>query len=271
MSQKSSSIFDFGHYRDYLKLRLATTGESRGLRTKLALKTGTQPAYISRVLSGELDFALEHAPVIHELLGHTDEEAHFFMLLLSHSRSGTVPLRAYYQKQIDATLEKRKQFLSRVKETDSIPISDQAQYYSRWYYLAIHVLVGIPQFQTRDAIAERLKLSVATVGRALEDLQKMGLVEMKGAKYLVGKKRIYLQKDSPWISNLHTHFRNRVIQKISEAEPDDLHFSAAISVSKKTFQEYRKRLLDLMSEMDEKIADSKDEEMYAISFDLFRY
>jgi uncharacterized protein (TIGR02147 family) len=268
---KGSTVFEYANYRDYLKVRLSTTGESRGMRTKLAAMTGTQPAFISRVLSGELDFAPEHGPVIHELLNHTSDEAHYFMLLLSKARAGNIKLQSYYQEQIDGILEKRKQFLTRIKDSEAVQVEDQAIYYSQWYYLAIHVLVGIPQYQTRDALAGRLGLSSVTVGKALEDLLRMGLVEMKSGKFSVGKKRIYLAKQSPWISNLHMHFRGRVIHRLSEPQPDDLHFSAAISVSKKTFQEYRKRLLDLMSEMDERIVDSKDEEIYAISFDLFRY
>lgn len=265
------SVFDFKHYRDYLKVRLATTGESRGLRTKLAEKTNTQPAFISRVLSGELDFSLEHSPVINELLQHTKEEAHFFNLLLMQDRAGNHLLKKYFKDQIDEILEKRTVFLDRVKASESVSVSDQAVYYSQWYYLAIHVLVGIQQFQSREAIAQRLGLALPTVSKAIDDLSKMGLVEIKGGRILMGKKRIYLAKNSPWISHLHTHFRNRAIGRIAEPDTDDLHFSAAMSVSKKVYDEYRKRLLDLMSEFDSKIADSKEEEMYAINIDLFRY
>lgn len=272
MAEKNKfNVFDFKHYRDYLKVRLATTGESRGLRSKLAELTHTQPAFISRVLAGELDFTLEHSPVINELLQHTKEEAHFFNLLLMQDRAGNHLLKKYFKEQIDEIIEKRSVFLDRVKASDAVSISDQAIYYSQWYYLAVHVLVGIDQYQTREAIAKRLGLALSTVSKAVEDLTKMGLVEVKGNRIHMGKKRIYLAKNSPWISHLHTHFRNRAIGRIAESEADDLHFSAAMSVSKKVYDEYRKRLLDLMSEFDSKIADSKEEELYAITIDLFRY
>jgi hypothetical protein len=44
-----------------------------------------------------------------------------------------------------------------------------------------------------------------------------------------------------------------------------------MSVSREVFDEYRKRLLDLISEFDERIQDSPEEEMYALNVDLFRY
>jgi len=266
-----ANIFDYHHYRDYLKVRLATTGASRGLRTKLADKTHTQPAFISRVLSGELDFSLEHAPLINELLHHTHEESHFFTLLLLKARAGSPQLEKYFIEQIDEILEKREVFLERVKESENVSLSNQTLYYSQWYYLAIHVLVGIQHFQTRESIAKRLGLALSTVSKALDDLCSMGLVTVKGGRFVMGKKRIYLAKNSPWIGHLHTHFRNRAIDRIAEPEVDDLHFSAAMSISKSVYDEYRRRLIDLMSEFDAKIADSKEDEMYAINIDLFRY
>jgi hypothetical protein len=99
----------------------------------------------------------------------------------------------------------------------------------------------------------------------------MGLVQGKGNHFFAGKKRIYLGKDSPWISNLHTHFRQRAMSRIADPSPEDLHFSAAMSVSREVFDEYRKRLLDLISEFDAKIQDAPEEEMYALGVDLFRY
>ena len=271
--KKSSkaSIYDFTRYQDYLRLRLATKGESRGLRRKLADATGTRPAFISRVLSENVHFALEHAPAINEFLNHTEEEAHFFNLLLLKGRSGNRELEKYFGDQISKILEKRAVFIERVKAGDAVSASEQALYYSKWYYLAIHVLVVLPQFRTRETIARRLGLSATTVSKALEDLIRMGLIQAKGTQFQTGRKRIYLAKDSPWISNLHTHFRQRAMSRIADPSPEDLHFSAAMSISREVFEEYRKRLLDLLSEFDARIQDSPEEEMFAVNVDLFRY
>lgn len=266
-----ASIYDFGHYQDYLRARLATRGESRGLRRKLADATGTRPAFISRVLSGNVHFALEHAPAINDFLAHTTEEAHFFNLLLLKGRSGNKQMEKYFGEQISHIVEKRSVFLDKVNSTDMVTAPDQALYYSKWYYLAIHVLVVLPSYRSRESIARRLGLSPATVSRALEDLIRMGLVQAKGNQFQTGKKRIYLSKDSPWLANLHTHFRQRAMTRIADPSPEDMHFSAAMSISKPLFEEYRKRMLALISELDSRIQESDEEEMYAVSVDLFRY
>ncbi len=266
-----ASVYDFNHYQDYLRARLATRGESRGLRRKLADATGTRPAFISRVLSGNVHFALEHAPAINDFLHHTVEEGHFFNLLLLKGRSGNRQMEKYFGDQIANIIENRSVFLEKANSSNVVSAPEQALYYSKWYYLAIHVLVVLPAFRSRESIARRLGLSPTTVSKALEDLIRMGLVQAKGTQFVTGKKRIYLAKDSPWLANLHTHFRQRAMTRIADPSPEDMHFSAAMSISKSLFEEYRKRMLELISELDSRIQESEEEEMYAVSVDLFRY
>jgi len=265
------SVFEYKHYRDYLKVRLATSGASRGLRSKLAILTHTKPAFISRVLSEKIDLSPEHVPPTNQMLNHTEEESHFFTLLVLKARAGTPTLQAYYDQQIKKILEERTSFLNRVSISENVSQAEQTKYYSQWYYLAIHVSVAIPQYQTREALSTRLKLPLPVVSKALDTLESMGLVMKKNGRYLTGKKRIHLAKDSPWISTFHSHFRQRAVQQLATPEVNDLHFSMAMSISKGLFEEYRKRLLDVMTEFEEKMIHVKDEELYALNIDLFRY
>lgn len=265
-----NSIFDYKHYRDYLKVKLSTTGTSRGIRTKLAEKTRTHPAFISKVLSGVNDLSPEHIPPTNELLAHTPEESHFFTLLVLQARAGTQELKKYYQAQIQEILKKRNEFLERVKIEGKIQPSDQVLYYSKWYYLAIHILVNIPKYQTREAIAQRLKLSLNTVSKATETLVKMGLIENKNGKFIIGSKRIHLEKDAPLITQLHTNARSHAVEKIAEGEDYDLHFSMGFTMSKKLFDEYRSRLLDLVTEFEKKFREDDPEDFFCLNIDLFR-
>ena len=63
-----TSVFEYKHYRDYLHDRLSTTGATRGLRSRLAELTHTQPAFITRVLNEDMHMSLEHVPPVNELL-----------------------------------------------------------------------------------------------------------------------------------------------------------------------------------------------------------
>ena len=266
-----SGVFDYKHYRDYLNMKLAKHGPSRGMRSRLAEFSGTNPAFISQVLAGEINLSLEHIPPTNELLGHTEEESHFFTLLVLHARAGTPKLEIYFRKQIQEILEKRTVFLERVKIKDTVSTTDQALYYSQWYYVAIHTLSGVPQFQTREGISERLDLPLPLVSKAIETLIGMGLIEKKGGRFIMGKKRIHLEKNSPWVSVFHSHFRTRAIQTLVTPDPVDLHFTTAMSISKSLAEKMRKRMLDVLAEFEPEIADAKEEDLYALNVDLFRF
>jgi uncharacterized protein (TIGR02147 family) len=266
-----ASVFDHKHYRDYLKIRLNTSGESRGLRARLAELTHTTPAFISRVLSGKIDLSPEHIPHVNKLLEHSKEEAHFFTLLTLEARAGNRELESYYREQLNEFREKRNHFLERVKITDKVSVADHAKYNSQWYYTALHILAGIPAFQTREAMSKRLQLPLSVVSKALEELMSMGLIEAKGSKFIIGKKRIHLDKNSPWITQLHTLFRQRVIQQLAAPDEADFHFSLAMGVSKSFMEEYKKRMIDLISEFEVKMIEAKEEELYALNIDLFRF
>ena len=265
-----SHVFDYSHYRDYLQVRLSTTGANRGLRSKLAEKTNTQPAFISRVLGGDNDLSAEHIPPTNEFLGHTFEESHYFALLVFHARAGTPALKKYYKEQIDEIIAKRSVFLERVKITQTVQPADQGIYYSKWYYIAIHVLVSIEEYRTREAISQRLQLSLGVVSKAIEELVRMGLIENKNGKILIGKKRIHIDKNSPWIAQMHTNFRTQAIQKIVTPEEKDMHFSLGISMSKKLYDEYRSRFIDLVTEFEKKMQEDEPEELYTLNIDLFK-
>lgn len=264
-----NSVFEADHYRTYLKHRLAVTGASRGLRSRLAEKIRTQPAFISMVLSGDNDLSPEHIPPTNELLGHSPEEAHFFTLLVFQARAGTKELREYFQAQLTEILSKRTEFLNRVQMKDTLKLSDQTLYYSRWYYLAIHVLVSLAKYDTREALAERLKLPLAKVSKAVDELVSMGLVAVNKGKLGTGKQRIHMDKRSPLIGQLHTNFRNQAIQSLQNEQPNDLHFSLGFTMSHKLFKEYRARLLDVVTEFEQRFLEDDPEEFFCLNIDFF--
>lgn len=265
-----NAIFDYKHYRDYLKIKLSTSGSNRGMRTKLAEKTRTHPAFITKVLNGVNELSPEHIPPTNELLSHTPEESHYFTLLVLQARAGSTELRKYYQDQIQEVLAKRNEFLERVKIKGTVNHSDQVLYYSKWYYLAIHVLVTIEGFQTRETISERLKISISTASKAIEDLLRMGLIEIEKGKLIMGTKRIHLEKNSPLVAQLHSNMRAQAMQKIADGAETDLHFSMGFTMTKKLFAEYRARLLDVVAEFEKKFQEEDPEDYFCLNIDLFR-
>ena len=270
MGKEHSQIYEFKDYRSYLKIKLATSGETRGMRTRVASLLNTKPSFVTQVLSGKNNLTPEHCPILNELLGHNPEESHFFILQVLHARAGSLALEDFYSSQISEIHEKRKNISERLKISENLSPTHQAVYYSKWYYAAIHLLTSIPNYQSITSIAQRLKLSPSLVSEAIEKLVEIGLLSIENGKIKMTEKRILLKKDSPWISQMHSHYRLRAIDSFSEPLKNDFHYSIGVSLSKKDYEKIREKILHWIEELDPLIKDSKEEEAYCLLIDLFQ-
>ncbi|MGK5082379.1 DUF4423 domain-containing protein [Bdellovibrionota bacterium FG-1] len=264
------SLFDFRDYKTFLSQALATTGEKRGARSRLAQFLNCQTAYISQVLNGTVHFSLEHAVQISEFLGHTSEEAHFFILLVHLGRAGSKNLRAYYENQILQIATQREQIRERIHVRDTLSNEDRAIYYSSWHVAAIHVMLSISAFQTPRAIAQHLGLSHEIVEKHLKFLESIGLALREGERFRIGNARIHLAAESPWISKHHANWRMRSLQSLDLPSKNDLHYSSVITLSESDVAKIREILLAALEKAEPIVRKSAEETTYSLCLDFFK-
>ena len=136
--------------------------------------------------------------------------------------------------------------------------------------MAIHMLTNISAFQTKAAIAERLKLSPPTVAEALDYLSQVGLVEKKGDRFRITQNRIHLKKDSDWIFHFHHNIRQYAIQKLVEPIPEDFHYSMMVAISLADRDLIRKKIQKMVKDIEPVLENTKGEDVFAFSIDLFK-
>ncbi|MDX9732051.1 MAG: TIGR02147 family protein, partial [Bdellovibrionales bacterium] len=164
-----NEIFQYKHYKRYLRDRLThETKFTKGLKIKLARHIGCQPSYLSQVLNGDPNFTLEQATLLNDFFNHGKTEAKYFLLLLQHERAGTKRLKDFFIEEIEALREERFNLKKRLPDTEELPASTRHNYYSSWYYSAIHIMLSIPEFQSVTAISQRLRLPPSLVKGVVE-------------------------------------------------------------------------------------------------------
>jgi uncharacterized protein (TIGR02147 family) len=265
-----SSVFDFDDYKKYLKAKLPTSGEYRGLRAKLAEVLSCQGAYISHVLNTSTNFSLEHSVLIDQFLGHSSDESHYFILLVQFARAGSKVLETYFLNQLIAAQKNRQVVAERIKGKQSISEENHNKYYSAWYISAIHTITLIPEYQTKNKIAEYFKLPMSLISETLEFLISIGLVEENSGQYLSTTTRTHLGQDSISISKHHTNWRIQAIQSLDKKNQEDLHYSGPIAISHKNAQVLRKILLATIDQMEPVIAETSEELPMCLCLDLFK-
>lgn len=265
------SVFEYKNYRTYLNDWISNRPRSGyGERSRWAKALACNPAYISFVLGGTADFALEQAERLSLLLQHLEDERHFFLLLVQYERSGTQGLKSYFRKQIDLTLQSRSNLKDRLQYKEILPTELQATYYSSWYYSAIHIALSIPKIQTRDDIHRYLNLPVETIEKVLGFLVTAKLVNVQGKKYRISNNSIHLGSDSPFSARSHANWRVRALTAIEQPYPNDFHYSSVVGISREASEEIRMQLIKAIEGVRKTVLDCKEEELYVYSLDLFK-
>lgn len=262
------SLFEYGSYRDYLKKRLGD-GLRLGLKKKAAGALGVHTTLISQVLSGNCELSLEQTESMSHFLGHSDDEADYFLWLVLKERAGTSPLRRRLERQISAHKKKRLNLSERLKDRKKISESERERFYSTYLHGAIHVLASIPGIQTRAAIASALGVPQPKISEAVEFLIRIGVLKELHGRLSPGTQHIHLSSDSKHIVRHHLNWRLKAMEKIGEAADRDLHYSVAFSLSEADVVKIKEMLLNALSEISKVVSDSKEETAYVYCFDFF--
>jgi uncharacterized protein (TIGR02147 family) len=265
-------IFDYKDYREYIKAWIAAQAKKgRGQRAALAEAVRSPVSHISQVLSCISQLNLEQAEEANEFFSHNAEEAEFFLLLVQLGRAGTPKLRRRLESQMQKMQERRLRLKDRLGVKEQISSEHQAKFYSSWHYVAVHILLTIEKFQTKEAIAKRLKLSIRKTSEILDFLLRIGLVKQENSHYLVGNARMHLGNDSSSLSRHHTNWRMQAIQSFDRENADEaLHYSSVVSISEVDAQKIRSLLVKAIENTKALIKPSKEEELYSFCLDFFQ-
>ncbi|MBK7962577.1 MAG: TIGR02147 family protein [Bdellovibrionales bacterium] len=267
---KVSDIFSWRNYKEYLLAVIENNpAGSRGTRKKLAEAIGCQVSHITNVLSGAGHFSQEQAEAASRFLGLDHRETEFLLLLVQYTRAGTMSLREFYKKLLNERQKNNLPFKGGLKTHEGTPTVEENIYYSSWDFAAVHVLTSIPQYQTAEAIAKKLMISVSRVSEVLKFLIDSGLCRKEGQRVLIERPLLHLDRSSLLVSKHHINWRLRTIATLGEVAENDFHYSSVFSLSKHDYPKIKAILVQALSEATTAIRKSQEEDCAALCIDLF--
>lgn len=263
------SVFEYRDYKAFLRDRIAEKG--RGEKSRMAGVLRCHLAYVSQVLRGGAQLSPEQADLLNPFLAHSEEEADFFLLLVLYARAGTASLRKLYEGKIRRVLQERTQLENRLKNKKVLPAESQATYYSAWYYSAIHLLISIPGFQTKEELERRLRIPMSKINQVLEFLVATGLAEQSQGRFRTGQITLHLPSDSPWVPRHHASWRMQAIQSIERQEASSMHYTSVVSMSDEDAPEVRRILVEAIESVRAIVRKSPERAAYCYSVDFFGF
>jgi uncharacterized protein (TIGR02147 family) len=264
------TVFQHQDYRQYLRNRLGGGKARTGEKKRASEALGVHTTLISQVLGEQCGLSLEQADRMNDFLGHSDDEAEYFLNLVQKDRAGTVSLRSRYEKHLKILRERNLQVHARVENDGKISEQHQRMFYSSYLYSAIHVLVSIARYNSVEKLASGLGLPRARVGEAVSFLNSIGVVLNENGILSPGKAHIHLSPESEYLSKHHLNWRLQMIERLGQPASQDLHYSAVVSLSQSDVEKIKESLLNNLKENSKTIMKSPEETAYVYCFDFFK-
>ncbi len=263
-------VFSYRQYKLYLEALIQAAEPRHGYVSKLAKAALCQRSYLSQVVHGSAHLTPDHGLGLCRFLRLSDEETDYFFLLLDHARAASPALQERINAKIEARLKERADLAKRVEAKTVDITAQETRYYSSWHWMALHLVVSIPGYQTLPAIAERLNLSESFVLQGLEQLRRLNYVEKREGRWIYSGDNLHLSRESPSVTLHHNNWRQRGVLDSAMTNLESVHYTSVFSLSLKDQELLRSRILSWIDESRKIIGPSSSEELVCFCLDFFK-
>ncbi|MBF0360888.1 MAG: TIGR02147 family protein [Oligoflexia bacterium] len=263
------NIFSFEDYIDVIRSMILHNKGERGYQAKLAKAARCNRSYLSQVLNGHVNLTPDHGAGIADFWHCSDDEMEYFILLINLARAATPRLKSTIKRRLMLLIERNSNLHSGFKTSQGLSDEDAVDYYSAWYYSAIHVIIGIPEYRTEKSIAERLGLNIEIVRSVLNRLMRMNVVTKEGHEWKVLKFDLHLQRLSALKGIGHANWRQKTALRLQEDWQKGFHYSGVHSLSVSDAQKIKDIIIEAITRSREIIAPSNEEDIYCFLCDFY--
>lgn len=256
---------------DYRKIltRLLENDPRGGSKSRLARAMGCQPAYLSRVLNEEAHLNTDQIAKAARFFSFSEEEADYWMMTLLENRAADRDTKAIFRSKALKIKEQVSELKSRLKVKDTLPSELEAVYYSHPIYQAFHIAIRVPSLQKSETLATGFGCTQKRAQKILRQLEQMGLAKERDGLWTATQSHLHLGTESPWLARMHTNWRMKTIEHLSQAANDSVHYSSVISCSKKDLEQIKEIFIQALKDVRTLVKKSPDETVAHYSVDFF--
>jgi uncharacterized protein (TIGR02147 family) len=263
-------IFQFDDYRSYIQAQIERNGGVRGYKSQLAEACQYHLPYFSKMLAGLAELAADRAMGLCDFWGMDDEASSYFVDLVLAERAASAKIKGFINRRLQRAKKRHASSKTPFKEKQLDKREHELLYYSAWYWSAIHILAGIPGFNSPEKVARHLNLPAKLVSDCFLELESMGILARKGGGWVVKESSIHLPKTSPLHSVHHLQWRHRALEALQQkSSSETLHYTSVFSISKNDVPKLRSLLVEFLDASRELVKNSGKEEVMSLQSDLF--
>lgn len=258
----------FSNYRSFIREYLARRApRGRGEIVKLASFMSVHPTFVSQVLAGTKEFNMEQSFAVANFLELTIIERKYFLLLVQKDRAGSKELKDYFKAELEEIKSSLLMVSKRLKEHRSLSDEDRAIFYSSWLYAGVRLYCSVGHGKNLEEICAYFRIGRKKTLGILEFLSSKELIIEERGRFKLGTQHTHLPSDSPFIIRHHMNWRTKALQGHENISPEELAFTAPMSISKKDFEKIREKILICIKESIEVAKSSEAEDLAFLNID----
>lgn len=265
-------VYEFNDYRKFIIAKTKENESIRGYQVKLAAAANCSKSYLSQVMNSSAQLTPDHAANLADFWNFNDEETLYFIDLVNLDRSSSSVFKKILNKKISDTRKNYKVLKNKFSQGQTLNSQDLDKYYSSWLYSALHILLTIPEFDSENAIANRLQVPLSAVQEILLKLEQFKLIKKMSKGWKVVNFDLHVQENSDkytWAKMHNINWRFKNIIKLQEERDGGLHYTGVHTMSKSDAVKIKNLFAKLVQESRQIISPSPEEELYCMLFDFF--
>ena len=134
----------------------------------MAIHLRVHPTLLSHIVNGPKDLSAEQSLDLTQYLNLSNHAAEYFFYLVQYSKAGTKNLQQHLQKKMNSLRKMSCDLSSKFENKIEMTDADRGEFYSNWYYSAVHLATDLPKGNTVEGIAETLSLPRRLVKEKME-------------------------------------------------------------------------------------------------------
>jgi transcriptional regulator with XRE-family HTH domain len=270
-------IYGSETYKDIIRLavqRHLSLFQTKLTYQKIAEDCGIQKTYLSKVKNHSADLSADQFFAVCEYLKLSQDEINFALLVHSFDRSQNKSHKEFLSQSIKAIRREALKFINQ-SQSDApklvLPDELSVHYYLDPIHQLIHMMLTIEKYRVNtDKIANKLNLSADQLMGYLARLEDMGLIYLKGRKFVVKNNNIHLDQDSE-IFKYHIKLMDQLSLGKPQWENDDYVTSIVFATSEKVRDQIRKKLLEVLKSAQKSTLKSEATDLFSLRINLIKW
>lgn len=267
-----TSLFEYSDYRQFLadyysQKKANSPAYSHRVFAKQAGLSS--PSHLLMIIKGERNLSLKTIPKFSEGLKLNVKEKKYFELLVLYNQTEDLPLKAKYFGEIMSM----KASLAGLYKLEK----EKFDFLSKWYVVAIYVLIDLKDFKADPAwISRRLgsKVTAAQAKEALESLFHLGMIEsdpLKGLKQVSGAITVADDTRSMAVFSYHQSMIRLASDALRTSAPSLREMNGAtIAIPKNKLPELKEKIRTFRKEINQLASSYENpDEVYQLNIQFF--